>query len=113
MPVRTEQFYCASTTLSAGSDFTLYTCPSGKTAIIRSIRIHQPNSSTQTLTLRVRPSGAGSSFVVRTIVLAQNASLEEEVWCVLSPGDILAIRSANAFTAGLWVSGAELEGVST
>lgn len=99
-----------STQLAAalvGSSWTdLYTVPSGKRTILKSIAISNAGAASGRAQVRLNPGG-GYHFLCDTFALAMEGSFYLDRWIVLQAGDVVA---AYGYISGMAVllSGAEL-----
>lgn len=108
MPVRTLQLGAikASTTLQ-----TVYTCPAGRTAIVKTLNYGKGGTGAGRLDVTVlRGAVAYFAAVVQLSNLGVQAN-HLEMWLVLEPGDVLRAVTDGP-TIDLWVSGTELVGVA-
>jgi hypothetical protein len=108
MPVRTKPLVRASFN-TAGALQTLYTCPSGETTIVKDVRVTTVSGSPSRAGLRVI-SGPTYIDLVDQALASGSVGLSG-LFVVLRPGDQLAGFSLGG-TVGMWVSGAELEGLA-
>lgn len=81
---------------------TLYTCPTGRTAVARSIRLANNTTNTATVTVSWTDSSSGSTFVLDTTRAVYPTGAETvgnggEV-VVLESGDSLKVTASDAAT---------------
>jgi len=87
-----------------------YTCPAGKTAIVKEVRVSPTSGSSVSRCLVFIGSGTlHVSLIDRQ--LAALTAVREECWSVLEPGDQVRVYAEGA-DFSYWVSGAELDGVA-
>lgn len=110
MTVRTATLATGSTG-AANVTVTPYTCPSGKTAIIKTIHCSQAGG-TAVLTIVAVASGAAIvNLFVGTIAVNGVLSLTEP-YIVLEPGHQLLINANQTNAVKYWISGVELQGLA-
>lgn len=111
MPVRTELL--AAGRRNDATTVTVYTCPEGKTAIVKSVTL--VNVSTTATAEFVIGMDAGTFdktlWFEQTLAARQRVRFEE--WCVLPPGAEITVRGATTAGVNYWISGTELLGVSS
>lgn len=108
MAVRTKELGTAKNP-GAGVLATVYTCPAGKTAIIKEYLVQASGSvSFQSVIAR---GATNYTFAIHTVTTT--TFLRVPCWTVLEPGDILKVvwTTANA-SHSFWMSGTELDGVA-
>jgi len=110
MPVRTARLAHGQTG-AAGSTSTIYTCPPGKTGIVKDVRVTSSSATPQTVVLGV-VSGPTTVWVLSHDFSASLVPIQTTGFLVLEPGDHLVISAAAAAGATFHISGAELEGVA-
>lgn len=108
MAVRTATLGIRSSA-AANSEHTVYTVPSGKTAIVKDIRMYSEAGCTRAVVF-VNRSGPGSVSLVDQ-ALGATSIHSEQGFIVLEPADELRVYSEGG-TFVTWVSGAELAGVA-
>lgn len=111
MAIRTKRLAIANSTTSF---VVIYQCPSGHTAIIKTVwSIHNGTTSSH-LQLYTLDSGAAVAVTLLDVTTAVSAEIHTlETWHVLEPGDQLLFRGTAAVnTWSVWVSGAELAGTA-
>ena len=90
---------------------TVYTCPSGKTAIVKSLHLSN-NAGSATTTIVAVASGA-AIVNLRVTSLASNDQIHmESPYLVMEPGDELLINADQTNAIKYWVSGVELQGLA-
>ena len=90
---------------------TIYTCPSGKTAIVKSLHLSN-NAGSATTTIVAVASGA-AIVNLRVTSLASNDQIHmESPYLVMEPGDELLINADQTNAIKYWVSGVELQGLA-
>jgi len=104
----------ATKTLAAATATTaltgIYTCPTGETAILKSLCLAKLASGGVSLDLTILRS-ATSRVVYRHAFGIAGEVVYVELWIVLMPGDVLRAQTDTG-TATIWASGSELEGVA-
>lgn len=106
MTVRTLRLAVGNS--GTGSEVTIYTCPSGKTAIIKDVRCSVPAGSNTRAVVAIR---SGASQVAFFDVALGVSAIDRQGFVVLEPGDqVRLFATGAAFIA--WLSGAELDGVA-
>lgn len=107
MPVRTKSLagFSATTTLA-----TVYTCPAGETAILKSVSLAKLAAGAVSFDLSVLRSGV-SRVVFRELFPVTSTVVHREFWIVLQPDDQLRAQTDTGSVTGL-LSGTELEGVA-
>lgn len=102
-------------TLAAGStnpvnvEHVVYTCPPGRTAICKDVRIESNGAVGQAYLLLVRSGPIRVSLIGEALTAGQIRAMQP--WVVLEPGDQLRVF-ANTASFSFWISGTELEGVA-
>lgn len=95
----------------AGAPVTLYTCPAGKTAIVKEWSVSSNSAHTGQLTIK---RGADIWKVWSGATGAGGYAAESGRFLVLEPGDLLqATRLSGSAGGDWWVSGSELDGVAS
>jgi hypothetical protein len=89
----------------------LGTVPAGQTWILKSIVVLNRGAVADTVTVQGAHAGAIAANLLNAAVLAAGASVAQDSWLVLQPGDILAVY-ATAGVSDFWVSGTKLSGVA-
>lgn len=110
MTVRTARLAEGQTGL-AGVTITAYTCPSGKTAIIKDIRLSTTGGAAVN-TILALTSGARFCNVLVESLPGSGATRSLQPYLVLEPGDQLVINASQPNGIIYWLSGAELDGVA-
>lgn len=109
MPVRSARLAVGLSGAGA-SQKTVYTCPAGRTAVLKDVRLVGRSDPAQPVTLYM-VSGPTLVYLVRAS-LAANQTAAAQGFVVLEPGDQLNIDTPVTDHAAYWVSGAELDGVA-
>lgn len=109
MPVRTARLAVGSAGVS-GAGVVMYTCPTGKTAIIKDIRVGSTGGAAADFLI----GGVSGPAVVR--LLTGNVPAGDvrglQPWIVLEPGDEIFIVPSVTGALNYWLSGTELDGVA-
>lgn len=93
----------------SGSDKTIYTCPSGVTALVKDIRVNYASGTVSRGYIRLQSGGDSVIVIDRAFAAGDTASVQG--FMVLEPGDqVLIFASGGALQ--VWVSGAELAGLA-
>lgn len=110
MPVRTARLAVGASG-AADTVKQIYTCPAGRTAIIKDVRLASVVTGGQQTAMSLN---SGPTFVtVLNGSVPQNAfSITPTPYWVLEPGDHLDILTPTAGGVHYWVSGVELDGVA-
>lgn len=108
MAVRSNRFF-AGNTLPVSVVHDVYTCPAGKTAILKDIRVCSNGSAVTRCVVIVLSGGAAISLVDSAVAALQTIAVQGFI--VLEPGDKMQVYSEGA-GARVWLSGAELDGVA-
>jgi hypothetical protein len=87
-----------------------YTCPAGRTAIVKDIRCAKNVGGLSTIAIGVR-SGPSTIWIINQADVA-GSSVFGQPWVVLEPGDDLVAFSNVANAWAYYISGTELEGVA-
>lgn len=95
---------------AAGASVTIYTCPAGRTAIVKDIRLNGRADPSSTY-IFFSASGPGLVYLA-TGTLNLNAVVSLQGFIVLEPGDRLGINTSINQGVGFHVSGSELDGVA-
>jgi hypothetical protein len=103
--LRTHQFYQGIVTSTTKQD--LYTVPTGKTIIVKSVVLRNHWSSANQCKLFVRRSGSDFGWYTFSVAAAP-ASHEDEMWVVFVEGDLLWATVANVAGADFILSGSLL-----
>lgn len=95
---------------AANALVTVYTCPAGKTAIVKDVRMLSAGDPVTNAIVRLTSGSAlmhviDGPLVVGDPVVAQG-------FIVLEPGDQIKVVCTGANSAFFWISGAELSGVA-
>lgn len=108
MAVRSSRLARGATT--AGSTAFVYTCPPGKTAIVKDVVLWGFVGGVTRFALYMTSGPTQVALVDQAIAGFQTARFGG-LFAVLEPGDQLSVFSQGA-VAQFWISGAELEGVA-
>lgn len=92
---------------------TIYTCPAGKTCIVKRITLFNLNTTTTNTVAVLSDLGAFDRTPIREQSLAPRVGLDVEVWWVLAPGNELALSQSETTGVNYLISGTELAGVSS
>lgn len=106
MTTRTSRLAVGNSTTSAV--VVVYTCPAGKTAIVKDVRLYAGSSVGRAVFL-ARHSGTDVSIIDEP--MTASSVTQKQGFIVLEPGDQLAVYSSTN-TFAFWASGAELAGVA-
>lgn len=100
--LRIHQLYSGRTS-STGS-VSVYTVPSGKRAVLRSINVYNVTGSGNRAFVSL---SSGRNIFEITLAAANTAggSVNQQVWLVLEPGDVIQIGNANATAIDYILSG--------
>nr|CRY93621.1 hypothetical protein [uncultured prokaryote] len=109
MAVRTARLAFGQTG-SAGVTSTLYTCPAGKTAIVKDLRLSQSGASSVSTILATSSGAKFCNLLIDTIPV--NGTRVFQGFIVLEPGDSIVINASTAGGVIYHVSGSELAGVA-
>lgn len=106
MTTRSARLAVGTSTTSAV--VAVYTCPAGKTTLVKDVRLYAGTSVGRAVLL-ARHSGVDVSIVDEA--MSAVSVVQKQGFIVLEPGDQLCVYSStNTFT--FWVSGAELAGTA-
>lgn len=110
MAIRTKALGVGSSG-TANVTVTMYTCPVGHTAIVKSIWVSNGSGSAASLILA---ANSGPVFVNLHVgsLAATSGVVQLEPYLVLEPGDSVVVNCSIANAAKYWVSGQELLGVA-
>lgn len=111
MAVRTLQL-AAGTAAGDSAYHDVYTCPAGKTTIVKEWSISQAGAGTAIVQLRLDPTAGAAVFPLNNLAAPQYVPIVEQRWLVLEPGDVLAVWSNSGGTIFYVISGTELDGVA-
>lgn len=89
---------------------TVYTCPTGKTAIVKTLAIGKSAAPADTMTVTLTRAGNVRTALVAPLGVGAGATTPAPYW-VLAPGDGLRLQTATGAMT-YWVSGVELIGVA-
>lgn len=95
---------------TANTNNTIYTCPAGKTAVVKDVRV-VGRAAGSTNYLLASSSGPTFTYLVAG-ALASGAVASTTGFIVLEPGDRLVVNASAVDAIGFHVSGAELDGVA-
>lgn len=98
---------CAGTSTTSAV-VTVYTCPAGKTALLKDVRVYA-NGAVGRAVILVQSGSTDVSIVDEALSATQVVS--RQGFIVLEPGDTIRVYSSTS-TFNFWCSGAELEGVA-
>lgn len=110
MAVRTARL-AAGNAGASGAVKVIYVCPSGRTAIVKDIRLHNSTGGPIAAVLGLK-SGAEFVPVLNTGSLDAGPRSFPDCWLALEPGDSIELVSGAAGGIQYWLSGTELEGVA-
>lgn len=95
---------------TAGTFLTIYTCPPGRTAIIKYLVLAYLSGTSSTVFAQV--ASGGQEWNIGAFAGAFPTVVREHVWIVLEPGDQLRVWQTLANSSSWYFSGAELAGVA-
>lgn len=110
MPVRTARL-SEGQTGTANVTVVAYTCPTGRTAILKDIRLSTVGASAVS-TILALTSGARFCNVLFESLPGGGIPRSMQPYLVLEPGDQLVVNASQVNGIIWWVSGVELEGVA-
>lgn len=90
----------------ASSKGTIYTCPSGKQAVVRTVSFAHVSNADQNVALYVKKSGS-TSRVFSRVTLSTDEYAHEDSIGTLDDGDILEASASNAASVDYVVMGVE------
>jgi hypothetical protein len=90
---------------------TVYTTPTGVTAIVKDVRASRGVSGAVFITIGLLSGPHFIGLINRQIDTTENL-LAIQPWCALEPGDRIAVQSATAGGFTFFISGTELRGVA-
>lgn len=106
MTTRTSRLAVGIST--TGAVVTVYTCPAGKTAIVKDIRLYAGASVSRAVV--ALGSGVRLPSVLDEAITGPGVA-QKQGFMVLEPGDTIRVYSqGNTFE--FWISGSELQGVA-
>lgn len=111
MAVRSARLWHPTYPAASGGGTTLYTCPSGVTALIKDLNFVNSGSSTATIKLCVN-SLVASQALFWNLSMAANTHTNQGRFIVLEPGDTIVALLSVANTISCAGYGAELDGVA-
>lgn len=109
MAVRTK-LLAAGSVGSAGSPVVVYTCPAGETTIVKDVRLSNSTGAGVNCLLFLVSGPLFVRLFAETIPAQEIRGMMP--WCVLEPGQQLAIELNAASGIRHWLSGTQLEGVA-
>lgn len=113
MPVRSRRL-ALGRQVAANVFTTLYTVPTDRTLIVRSIWVQNQHTAAVDYVVRaVNSNTATACRVISNVALPSHAREYHDVWSVLEDGDSLEIRAGVANVLNYWISGALLLGDSS
>lgn len=89
---------------------TLYTCPAGETAILKSLSLAKLAAGAVSFDVSILRAGT-PRVVFREQFPLTSTVVHREVWIVLMPDDQLRVQTDTG-SVTVWASGTELEGVA-
>lgn len=89
----------------------VYTCPAGRTAIIKEVTAGKGSTGSATLTMTILRGAVAYYLLTNTFSNLGGQAARFETWTVLEPGDIVRAVTDGP-TIDVWMSGAELIGVA-
>jgi len=110
MPVRTKLL--AAGRVSTATTTVVYTVPAGETAILKSIKLANVNTTTAVTAVILMDAGAFNQTIFQRHFLDANTDDYVDLWVVCPPGCEIAILLNTAIGVNFWLSGTELEGVA-
>lgn len=110
MTVRTARLASGSTG-TANVTVTAYTCPAGKTAIVKTAYIANV-SGTAMSTIAAVASGAATVNLRVSSLAANDVMSLDSLYLVMEPGDEFVINANQTNGAKYWLSGVELQGIA-
>jgi len=108
--VRTARL-AAGRTGTANITVSAYTCPSGKTAIVKSVHATCVSGSATVLILAASSGATTINLHFGSLASGAVQSLTE-LYLVMEPGDEFLVNSNQTNGVTYWLSGVELEGVA-
>lgn len=108
MTVRTATLAVGSSA-PANAEHVIYTCPSGRTAILKDLRLYSGAGATK-VAVFIETSGAARVSIVVS-ALAADSTDQRQGFIVLEPGSKVGLYSEGG-TFVAWLSGSELDGVA-
>lgn len=108
MAVRSARL-AAGTSGTLGTETTLYTCPAGRTALLKDVRVSVAASGNTRTVLWLQSGAVRVSLVDKP--MSEFETVERVGFMVLEPGDQLRVFASGA-QARVWASGAELVGLA-
>lgn len=108
MTVRTARLFAATSNPSATTN-TVYTCPAGRTTILKDLRV-VTSAGTPTSGIVMLTSGGVDVSIIKRAWGANDVE-ERQGFMVLEPGDRIRVFAATG-ELKLWGSGSELDGVA-
>ena len=108
MPVRTARL-AAGIAAAGGGEHIAYTCPPGRTAIVKDVRVASPAGANSRAVVFLLSGPARPAIYDQPLGLNQTAVVSGFI--VLEPGDQLRLFPFD-FELQYWISGAELEGLA-
>lgn len=93
----------------AAAKATIYTCPVGTKAYIKSVVFSNVGVATETVKFYVKRSGSSSRQFARAVLLVQESlhAVDKDSAITLSDGDVLEASTTNATSVDYLVTGAE------
>lgn len=88
----------------------LYTCPAGRTAIVKGVVVQKAAAGAVTATLSMLRAGNATTVLITPLGIGPAAPNFAVYWA-MAPGDQLR-GVVDGGAAGVWVTGVELEGVA-
>lgn len=108
MAVRTLQLGAIKATATLA---TIYTCPAGRTAIVKELALGKGATGSVTATVTVLRGAVAYFVAVVTMSNLGGQAVHQDRWFVMEPGDVLRAVT-DGVTVDVWVSGTELVGVA-
>lgn len=89
----------------------VYTVPTDRTAVVRSILLQNQGAANSTVDVRILKGGtAGTYRIISGLVQVPHQRDNFEEWHVLEEGDQLEVRASATNSTNVWISGALLLG---
>lgn len=95
---------------AANALVTVYTCPAGKTALVKDVRMLSAGDPVTNAIVRITSGPALMHLIDGPLVVGDPVAVQGFV--VLEPGDRIQVVCTGANSTFFWISGAELDGVA-
>lgn len=99
--------------LLSSADASVYVVPSGRTAVVRTILLHNTHSATVNVFLSLNATATVAASFLTALAIPVNTTVKLESWMALDPGDEIRSLAGTNNVVRATLFGALLDGVPT